>query len=281
MRILVTGGLGFLGAATMKAGEAAGHFMVPFDRAMGLDITSRKLVRDAFDDVDPDHVIHLAGVLGTAELFDDPHTAVDVNIHGTLNVLEACREADAGYTAVTMPPVFPSVYTATKVCADRLATAWHRAHGLRTSHVIAYNAYGPGQKHGPGHPQKIIPTFATKAWAGEPIPIWGDGEQGVDLVHVDDIGSMLVAATAFGDDEVFDAGTSVMFSVNEVAGAVHSIVANNGGPTEPLIDYLPMRKGETPTKIVAERRGWDLLDWHPGHNYSRFVEAVLSYRPTA
>lgn len=278
MRILVTGGSGFLGAATVRAGEAAGHEMMLFDRIVGLDITSPKLLRDAFHDVEPDHVIHLAGVLGTHELFDDPHMAVDVNVHGTLNILEACAKHGAGYTAITMPPVFDSVYTATKVCADRLATAWHKSMGLRTSKVVAFNAYGPAQKFGPGHPQKIIPTFATLAWQGKPIPIWGDGEQTVDLIDDASIGQMLIDATQFGDDETFDAGTGYAMTVNEVAEFVDKVVAEETG-THVAAQYLPMRRGETPTHIVAEGRGWDLLGWQPRMDWAALRATIRAYRP--
>jgi len=274
MRIMITGSRGFLGLATAQAAELVGHEVAHFDRSIGLDVTSPGLIRDAFEDVQPDHVIHLAGVLGTAELFDDPHTAVDVNIHGTLNILEACAKYGAGYTAITMPPVFDSVYTATKVCADRLATAWHKSMGVRTSHVVAYNAYGAGQKHGPGHPQKIIPTFATEAWAGRPIPVWGDGEQTVDLINAADIGRMLVEATEFGADQVFDAGTGYAMTVNQVADFVLEVTGSTAG-----IQYLPMRKGETPTHIVAEGRGWNLLGWQPEMDWDALRAAIEAYRP--
>lgn len=274
MRIMVTGGAGFIGKATVEAGLSAGHDTLIFDRSVGLDVASRKLVDDAFGDLEPDHVIHLAGVLGTAELFDRPHTAVDVNIHGTLNILQACREFGAGYTAITMPDVFNSVYTATKVCADRLATAWHESMGLRTSKVVAYNAYGAGQKHGPDHPRKIIPTFATEAWAGRPIPVWGDGEQTVDLIDARDLGRMLVDATAFGDNQTFDAGTGYAMTVNQVADFVNEVTENTAG-----IEYLPMRRGEKPTHIVAGGRGWDLLDWQPEMQWGWLRSAIYAYRP--
>jgi len=84
-----------------------------------------------------------------------------------------------------------------------MATAWHHAYDVGVSHVRAYNAYGPGQAYGPGHPQKILPTFARAAWEGRPIPIWGDGEQTVDLVHSDDVARMLVDALRFNDDAMF------------------------------------------------------------------------------
>ena len=270
MRIAVTGGGGFIGRATIAAAEAAGHDAESFDRHDGLDVTNRG---DLTLLENYDAVIHLAGVLGTAELFDAPHLAIDVNVHGTLNVLQAAAQYGLRYVGITMPPVFPSVYTATKIAADRLATAWHHAYALPTSHVRAFNAYGPGQAHGPTHPQKIVPTFATEAWAGRPIPVWGDGEQTVDLVHADDLGRLLVEATGHGDDVTFDGGTGVALTVNEVANMVLEITGSDAG-----IEYLPMRDGELPTTIIAKGEGWDRLDWVPELDLGKFADAVTSYR---
>ncbi len=196
-----------------------------------------------------------------------------VNVIGTLRILEHCAANGISYVGITMPPVFPSVYTATKMCSDRLTTAWNLAKGLRTSKVRAFNAYGPHQKHGHGHPQKIIPTFAVEAWHGRPIPIWGDGQQTVDLVHADDLGRMLVEATEFGGDEIFDGGTGVPVSVNQVAELVINITGSKAG-----VVHLPMRAGETPTHIVAKGEGWDKLGWKPEFDLKRMEETVLWYR---
>lgn len=271
MRLCVTGGSGFIGRATVAAAREAGHYAWSFDRHTGHDIMRAS---DLNVLEGSDAVIHLAGVLGTAELFDDPHNAVAVNVDGALNVLEACERYDLGYVGITMPPVFPSVYTATKLAADRLASAWHHSRGVLVSRVRAFNAYGPGQAHGPGHPQKILPTFATEAWAGRPIPVWGDGEQTVDLVHSEDLGRMLVDAVGFGDDATFDGGTGQAFTVNEVAAMVLDVTGSHAGTR-----HLPMRAGERPTTIVAKGEGWDRLGWQPEFDEARFIAAVESYRP--
>jgi UDP-glucose 4-epimerase len=284
MRITITGGSGFIGRAARKWAEKAGHEVSTFDRADGHDILGRL---DALDGAE--HVIHLAGVLGTHELFDAPRRAVDVNVMGALRILEWCRRHGAGYTGITMPDVFPSIYTATKVAADRLASAYHHSHGVPVSRVRAFNAHGPGQAHGPGHPQKILPTFATRAWADEPIPIWGDGQQTVDLVTADDLGRMLVDATRFGDDAVFDGGTGQAVSVSDVAAfVVDHVWRAKGGPVrfsrEPVVpkfEHLPMRRGEVPTHIVAKGEGWDRLDWRPEFSWDDVAVTVDSYRPEA
>lgn len=268
MRIAITGGQGFIGRAAVLAAENAGHDVWSFDRHDGNDVLGNLSAL-----VDADAVVHLAGMLGTAELFDDAEAAVDVNVKGTLRILEWCRDYSVRYVGITMPHVFPSVYTATKICAQRLATAWHLAYDVPVSHVRAFNAYGPHQAHGPGHPQKILPTFATEAWAGRPIPVWGDGEQTIDLVHADDVGRMLVEATAHGDDAVFDAGTGIPVTVNQLAGEVLEITGSRAG-----IEYLPMRPGEVPVRIAAEGEGWDRLDWRPALDWSRVAETVRWYR---
>lgn len=271
MNVLVTGGSGFIGAATVTELERRGIHATTGDIAGGsLDVRDWNAVFSTMEGHDA--VIHLAGVLGTHELFDTPRTAYEVNVMGTLNVLEACRHFGAGYVGITMPQVFPSIYTATKVAQTRMATAYNHNHGVPVAHVRAFNAYGPNQHHGPGHPQKIIPTFAVQGWRGEPMPVWGDGTQGVDLVHVDDVARMLVDALDYGDDRTFDGGSGVRWSVNEVCHLVARVTGNH------QIEYLPMRRGEKPTKIVAEGEGWDVLGWRPRFDFNRLAETVRWYQ---
>lgn len=273
MRILVTGGSGWIGGRVCAELERRGHIGVPFDARTGGDIRNApQLTREA---IGCDSIIHLAGLLGTHELFDSPHEAVDVNVHGTLNVLHACLAVEAGYVGITMPDVNPSLYSATKNCGKHMAEAYRQAHELPVAHVIAYNAFGPGQAHGPGHPQKILPTFATRAWAGLPIPIWGDGELWCDLVHVDDVARVLVDALDYGDGETFDAGTGKALTVREVAAMVHDVTGDTG------IEWMKHRPGERRERTdddFAQGRGWDLLGWRPTRDAARFKAAVESYR---
>jgi UDP-glucose 4-epimerase len=269
MIVLTTGGGGFLGTYVVKALKDQGHEPIIFDRPND--------VRSSVDlmDVGPvDAVIHLAGRLGTAELFSGFDQAVDVNIKGTQRVLDFCRHVGAGYVGITMPEVWANVYQATKRCARILATAWHESYKVPVSHVCAFNAFGIGQKHGPGHPQKIIPTFASRAWAGEPITIWGDGTQTVDLISAAEVAKVLVAALDFGGDEVFDAGTGGEWTVNEVAKYVLKVT----GSSSEVVHY-PMREGERPhTRLKAFGMGWDQLGWHPVFDLTELDDTILSYR---
>lgn len=272
MKIAVTGGGGFLGAATIEYAHTLGHDAWRFDRQDGHDVLG-----DLAGLKGAECVIHMAGMLGTAELFDTPEEAVQANVVGTLRILEWCRDSKAGFVGITMPDSsWANVYQATKLCASRLASAWNRNYGVPVSHVRAFNAYGPGQKYGPGHPQKFLPTWATLAWEGKPLPVWGSGLQTVDMIRSEDVARMLVYATQFGDDEVFDAGTGNPQTVISVAEYVQAYTKNEKSG----ILMLPMRPGEeADTNICAEGDGWEVLGWQPTFNW-HYLDAVIdSYKP--
>lgn len=252
-RVAVTGSAGFIGSRVVADLEARGREVVGIDSATGGDILTADLTA-ALDGCGA--VIHLAGRLGTAELFDTPHEAVDVNVHGTLRVLEACEATGAGYVGISMPQVWSNVYQATKLCAISLADAWHRHRGVPVSHVRAFNAFGPGQKLGPV--RKIMPTFAHAAWLGEPIEVWGDGSQPVDLIFVDDVARLLVEATGVRGGQTIDAGCGQSLTVRQVA----ELVAGYAGKGSEIVHH-PMRPGEHETDICASGEGWDLLECEP------------------
>jgi UDP-glucose 4-epimerase len=291
MRVAVTGGAGFIGRATCKQLRELGHEPIVLDRSTRFDVrdrSKRSLIRNC------DACIHLAGVLGTSELFSMPSEAVDVNVQGTLNVLEACRAGDVAYVGITMPDSqWPSIYQATKLAATRLASAYHHTYGFPVTHIRAFNAYGVGQAHGPGHPRKIIPSFATRSWNRQAIEIWGDGTQTVDLVHVDHVAHCLAHAATHGDisptrglastpmaptpttygvgrDQVWDAGTGQPMTVLEVAHMIGDIT----GHTQ--IRHMPMRDGETHQSHICAKDpgpfGYDTM------TMDRMSETVLSYR---
>lgn len=273
MRIAVTGGGGFLGRHVATYAASLGYEVVPFDRRDGNDILG-----DLSGLEGSDAVIHMAGVLGTAELFDHIEEAIQTNILGSYRVAQWCIDNDAQYTGILMPDVFPSIYTATKMASQRITAALHHARGLACSHVVAYNAYGAGQAYGKGHPQKFLPTFSVAGWNNRPIPIWGDGSQLVDAVAAEDVARMLVDATLFPDNAVFDGGTGVTISVLEFAEFVLKVTGSTAG-----IQYFPMRDGETggEKNVAATGVGWDRLGWQPQFSWDKIRDAIVSYRGVA
>lgn len=237
--ILVTGANGFLGTHLTLLMKKRGVFHLTLDKE-NADYTlnlrhSHALQGRYFPKFH--RVIHLAGVLGTHELFDLVYEAIDVNIKGTVNVLNLCKQQGIPFTGVTMAHVWKNPYETTKLAAERLADAWGREYEFPVNYYTIYNAFGEYQSHGAGHPQKIIPTFATHAWQQKPIPVWGDGSQIVDLVYAGDIAQLLLDDPQDGTE----GGYGVGLTVKGVAEMVWSI-ANPG--TTVQIEYLPMRRGE-------------------------------------
>lgn len=263
--IIVTGGKGFIGKAVVN--ELTSRGIESFIADKDFDILSKELPQ-------ADGVIHLAGILGTSELFDQIDDAIDVNIKGTVRVLQACEKYEMSFVGITMPQVWANVYQATKACSKVLATAWHESFGVPVSHVRAFNAYGEDQKFGEGHPQKIVPTFASMAWNNQPIPIWGDGQQTVDLIYVDDIAKILVEALSIGTNVTIDAGSGIELSVNDIAEFVLQVTGSTAG-----ITHYPMRSGERPnTRLCANGEGWEYLSFTPSFDWAKLEQVVLSYK---
>lgn len=263
MRVVVVGGMGFLGGAVVDALLERGDDVCVADphssrceaeRRFG---AGRVTVRRA-DILEPstlvaafagaDEVYHFAGRLGTSELDDDLHGAIACNITGAVNVFESAIAA--GVPTVfypSKPNVWLNAYTITKAASEEFARLFTHSHPLRIRTLRFFNAYGPHQATAPI--RKIIPSFTREALAGEPLTVYGDGEQTVDMIYSADLGHLTVEFTRSpAHVDVADCGRGVAMTVNEVAGAVNAIVGNRAG-----IHHVPMRRGETPnTRLVAD-----------------------------
>jgi nucleoside-diphosphate-sugar epimerase len=210
MKVLVTGGSGFIGRYVVARLQELGHDPLIFDHrgwADGIDaetflgdVTSYTSVSEAV--AASEGVIHLAGVLGTQETIEDPLPAVMTNIHGGLNVFQAVRryEVPAVYIAVGNHWMNNS-YSITKTTAERFALMFNAEHGTGIAVVRALNAYGPGQK--PGPVRKIVPNFILPCLRREQLAIYGDGEQVMDMVYVEDVADILCRAL-LQDHGVYD-----------------------------------------------------------------------------
>jgi len=271
VKIAVTGSRGFVGAHVAQAAEAAGHEIIHFDRRDGNDILGDLGALEGAE-----AVIHLAGVLGTMELFGDIELAIHTNVLGTYRIAEWCSNNDAQLTLVNVPFVFPSIYCATKRGAYEICVAMNRAGMLKMSSVTVFNAFGSGQHTGDWSrkaPRKFVPTFSVAAWQGKPLPIWGDGNNLIDPIHTSEVARIFVEATQFNDGQVFDAGCGIELTVNEVAHFINQHTGNEAG-----IAYEPMRIGETPTNVAAEGRGWDLLTRPPTFSWQQLADTVDWYK---
>jgi UDP-glucose 4-epimerase len=254
-RILVTGGSGFIGGYTCNELAERGYAPVILDRQGHRDTRHETVLGDVRDRVGMesivgscDGVIHLAGQLGTQETVPHPHTAFETNVMGTLNVLDAAHRYDIPMVNISVGNFWmANPYSITKHCAERLCLMFRSELQARVSVVRALNAYGPGQKAEPV--RKIIPTFINAALAGEPIRVYGDGQQVMDMVHVRDVAHVLVRALEELPEGVIEAGTGRPTTVEEIAAAVLAAVSNEGIQPASML-FVPMRPGEEPNSTV-------------------------------
>jgi UDP-glucose 4-epimerase len=281
--VLVTGGAGFIGRAVCGELECQGHEPVVFDRhrhslhdypVMLGDVRDATAVTEAV--AHAEGVIHLAAVLGTQETVANPLPAADTNVLGGLNVLGACGQYGVPLVNIAVGNWFEqNTYAITKTAVERfvLMNAIHC--GLPQTNVRAFNAYGPGQAvsvpYGPSKVRKIIPSFTTRALHGDPIEVYGDGSQVMDMIWAGDVAVVLVAALGYtvmggGAPVTLQAGSGGSTTVLEIAMMVRDEVAAQGGPKVP-VSHLAMRPGESPGGVVRA----DMAD----------TERLLGIRPAS
>jgi UDP-glucose 4-epimerase len=287
MDTMVLGGSGFLGGAItdqlLRDGRTVGVLDISgsqtdCDRRFGRgavefisgNIMDRELLCKRFAGVD--EIFHLAGKLGTSELDETPTAAVEVNILGSINVFEAAisRGVSRVFHA-SKPNVWLNTYSITKHAAERFAEMYAKAEACDTlfRSLRYFNAYGPRQACGPV--RKLMPTFVAQALANLPLEIYGDGQQVVDLIYIDDLAQLTVGYMEAPCAAVTapDCGRGLPMTVNEVADAVNVITGNTAG-----VRHLPMRRGEPAgTRLVAEME--PLLQSTPGFTFTDWRESLL------
>jgi len=306
--VLVTGGNGFIGRYVVEEVTRRGYHATVLDTryrepAAGADLVLGD-IRDATSVTESvahaDGVIHLAGVLGTQETIKNPRPAAETNIVGGLNVLEACAQYDIPLVNIAVGNFWMNnTYSITKNTVERFVEMFVRFRGSRMTVVRALNAYGPRQAaaapFGPSKVRKIMPSFICRALTGQPIEIYGDGSQVMDMIWVGDVAEILVDALVLTEASTeprlvtYEAGTGRQTTVNDIAAAVVNRVKDfPGGSVE--INHLPMRAGEDEKSVVIgnpltlEPLGWtpdDLVKLEDGvtktvaHYYSLLLAEGL------
>lgn len=251
--ILVTGGNGFIGRHVCRRLAVQGHQPVVFDRqahttgpAILGDIRDAAAVTEAAAHVNG--IIHLAGVLGTQETIRNPRPAAETNLLGGLNVLEAACQYDLPLVYIAVGNWWmQNAYSITKTATERFCKMYRTDRNLNVSVVRAMNAYGPGQSlaapWGPSKVRKIMPAFICRALTDQPIEIYGDGLQIMDMVYVTDVAETLVDALGTNND--WDCGTGRATTVLDIAEEVVRQVGKGH------IEHLPMRPGEHAASVVV------------------------------
>lgn len=264
---LVTGGNGFIGRATVKNLLGHGRKVVVLDPNGKPPVEGASVyLGDIRDDVavteamaHADSWIHLGGVLGTQETIFNPRPAAYTNVLGGLNVLEAASQYNLpGINIAVGNWWMNNTYSITKNTVERFSKMFRDERGTPVTTVRGLNVYGPGQSvaapFGVSKVRKIMPSFVCRALTGQPIEVYGDGQQIMDMIYIDDIADVLVRALIAteengGYDEPIEAGAGLDTTVLEIANYVQQAVEELSGSTV-AIKHLPMRPGEVAGAVV-------------------------------
>lgn len=266
MKILVTGGAGFIGANLVPELIAAGHTVRVLDsEVLGKrahlgdfggeflhgDIRDEAILGRALGGIEA--VIHLAADTRVIDSIANPALNFDVNVVGSFRLLEAMRsrgvtrlinastggaiigEADPPVHEEMVPrPVSP--YGASKLAVEGLCAAYAGSYGFTAISLRFANVYGPRSFH----KGSVVAAFFKQIIAGETLMVYGDGEQTRDFVYVSDLCDGIIRALGTVSSGVFQLGSGVPLSVNELIEAMRKVVA----PISFAVDYRPARAGE-------------------------------------
>ena len=301
MRVLVTGGAGFIGSHLTDSFLARGDEVVVIDdlsrgRHARLDdhaVLHKLSITDAgpltalVEATRPELICHLAAQIDVRVSVAAPADDAQTNAVGTVNVLEAARAADArvlfcstggalyGRDAPipSLEDVLPlpeSPYGIAKYCAEQYVGLYNRLHATRHTILRLANVYGPRQD--PAGESGVIPIFCARVLAGERPVIYGDGTQTRDYVYVGDAVAAFLAAADQGRPGIWNFGTSVESSVLDLARQIGEAA---GRPVDP--QFAPARPGELQRSALAVERAERDLGWKPAVALADGVRRVYQW----
>lgn len=311
MRVLVTGGAGFIGSHVAERFLAGGHTVAVIDDLStgrreqvpagaefhALDIRSpeaAELVRAGRFDA----IAHLAAQIDVRKSVDDPVRDAQINVLGTLNLIEAVRRAGRIATtrvvfsstggaiygdAATPPnaedtPKEPdSPYAIAKHSVEQYLSYYARIHGLRAVSVRFSNVYGPRQD--PHGEAGVVAIFCGRLLAGQALKVFGDGNQTRDYVYVGDVADAMVRATAYDPPKsagmnarAFNIGTGVATSVVDLASALMRVA----GRTVP-VEFAPARPGEQQESSLIVTKAAAELGWRPSVSLAQGLASTYAW----
>lgn len=295
MKAVVTGAAGFIGShlserllrdgltvvgvdnfdgfydPRIKRRNVAGCLAHPNFRLFEADIRDRAAMEKAVTD-DTDVVVHLAARAGVRPSIAEPMLYADVNINGTLVLLELARQRDIGrfifassssvYGNNSKVPFceednvdFPiSPYAATKKAGELICHTYHHLYGIAINCLRFFTVYGPRQR-----PDLAIHKFARLIEEGKPVPIYGDGTMMRDFTYIDDIINGVVAAMdRCSDYEIYNLGESQPISVNDLITELEHALGKKA-----VRQYLPLQPGDVDRTYADVAKAETCLGYKP------------------
>ena len=303
MKILVTGGAGFIGSNVVDAYVAAGHEVAVLDnlatgreenvnptaRLHRVDVRELAQVQAAVASFRPDVVNHHAAQSEVPKSVADPGYDAYVNVVGGLNVLRACVDnsvrkvifSSTGGALYGEPDIVPaaedhpirplSPYGTSKFAFEQYLGTFERTFGLRFTTLRYANVYGARQDFF-AEEGRVVAIFASRMIEGKPVTIDGDGNQSRDLLHVEDVATANLAALDKGDGGTYHISTGVPVTVNDLFRKLAILTEYKLEPR-----FGPSRKGDVYRIALDNRRAHDDLGWEPRIQLEEGLRLTVDY----
>ena len=311
MRVLVTGGAGFIGSHLVQKLLACGHQVVILDdfndfydpqikhgniaefaadvAVYHVDLRDGDSVRNLFDREKIDVIMHLAARAGVRPSIQQPRLYYDTNVTGTLHLLESARvtgierfvfaSSSSVYGASKTIPFSEnehltqtlSPYAATKVAGEFLCSTYSHLYNLRVVALRYFTVYGPRQR-----PDLAIHQFTRRIYAGQAIDQFGDGTTRRDYTYIDDVIHGTVAALQYEGPlfDIFNLGESDTIQLKDLIAAIENALGKKA-----KINQLPEQPGDMPLTCADISKARKLLGYKPttrlGEGLPRFIDWFL------
>jgi UDP-glucuronate 4-epimerase len=308
MKIIVTGGAGFIGSHFAEKAVSAGHEVFVFDdfndfyspeikkanirslkqnaRICNVDIRDGSQVHTLFAEIKPEVVVHFAARAGVRPSIENPEVYLDTNIKGTYHLLEAARtigtqrfilaSSSSVYGVIKEVPFREdmclnqtiSPYAASKLAAEQLCSNYAHLYDMRCVSLRFFTVYGPRQR-----PDLAIHAFTRSILNGIPIRQFGNGSTRRDYTYIDDILQGVEASLTYDGPryDVFNLGESETTTLSSLISTLEAALGRSA-----LIENFPEQPGDVPVTYADISKAEKLLNYRPGTKVSegipRFVE---------
>lgn len=292
MKVLVTGGSGFIGSHVVDKLIGKGIQVRVYDGIMPVYQKNIEFYQGSILDMAAlgfamngvEAIFHLAAIADVKDVYEDPYYAETINVRGTINVLESARragvkrviygsttwvysEAEADTVDESTPLHAPThLYTATKLTGEYYCQSYSKLYGIDAT-ILRYGIpYGPRARDG-----AVIPIFVRKALNGEPLTIAGDGKQYRKFVYVEDLAEgNALALKNTARNKIYNLDGTEKITIKQIAQTVKKILG------DVKIEYISGRSGDFSGKNVSSLRAKEELGWEPTTSFqeglARYIE---------
>lgn len=299
MKVLLTGGAGFIGSHISKLLLDRGDEVVIYDnlsrnddgnidkRATFVkgDLKDAKLLVKTLKNIDA--VIHMAGFIAVAESVKNPVMFAQNNIIGSVYVLEAMRQAkvkkiifSSSACVYGTPDKLPieegaplksdNPYGAGKIAVEKFCETYHNLHGMDVVILRYFNPYGPGERHKPE--THAIPNFITCGLKRELIPLYWKGEQIRDFIYVEDLANAHITTLNLSGLGIYNVGTQIGVKVIDVLNKISDILGYRLN-----IKYLGERRGDVMANFASSKKLYEATGWQAKVGLEEGLKRTIKY----